>query len=52
MTAVARLVTEETWNPGPDKRVQESPAASGLGAAWKPADPRWQKRRGRGSARE
>jgi hypothetical protein len=45
MGAVARLVTEETWNPILDRRIQQSPAASGLGAAWTPSDPRWQKAR-------
>jgi len=45
MTAVARAITEEKWNPILDNRVQQSPAASALGAAWKPSDPRWQKAR-------
>ena len=45
MTAVARAITEEKWNPMLDERVQQSPAASALGAAWKPSDPRWQKAR-------
>ena len=45
MIAVARLITEERWNPILDERVQRSPAAAALGAAWRPADPRWQKAR-------
>lgn len=45
MLAVARLMTENTWNPILDRRVQDSPLASGLGAVWGPADPRWQKAR-------
>ena len=45
MTVVVRVMTEEKWNPFLDERVQRSPAASGLGAAWKPSDPRWQNAR-------
>jgi hypothetical protein len=45
MLAVAQAVVEDTWAPILDRRVQESPAANRLGAAWKPADPRWQNAR-------
>ena len=45
MLAVARLMTEDTWNPLLDKRVQESPAGQAVGAAWTPSDARWQKAR-------
>jgi hypothetical protein len=45
MGAVARLVTEETWNPILDRRTLHTPAAVRLGSAWTPSDPRWQKAR-------
>ena len=45
MFTVARLLTEDTWNPLFDKRIQEAPSARSLGAAWKPSDARWQKAR-------
>jgi hypothetical protein len=45
MFAVARAMAEETWNPILDRRIQEAPAARGLGAAWTSTDPRWQKAR-------
>jgi hypothetical protein len=45
MLAVAQALVDATWNPLLDNRVQESPAAAALGAAWKPSDPRWQKAR-------
>jgi hypothetical protein len=45
MLAVAQAIVADTWNPLLDRRVQESPAAGRLGAAWKPSDPRWQKAR-------
>jgi len=51
MLAVARLITEETWNPILDRRIQDAPAARGLGDAWRPSDPRWQKARGALGAR-
>src|SRR5262245_16935067 len=45
MFTVVRLLVEDTWSPLLDKRIQESPAASPLGAAWNPSDPRWQRAR-------
>jgi hypothetical protein len=45
MMSVARVLSEQTWNPILDQKVQEAPAAASLGAAWKPADPRWKKAR-------
>ncbi len=45
MFTVARLLVEDTWSPLLDKRIQESPAARSLGAAWKPSDTRWQQAR-------
>ena len=45
MFTVSRLLVEDTWIPLLDKRIQESPAARGLGASWQPSDPRWQKAR-------
>lgn len=45
MFVVARMLVEDTWNPLLDKRIQASPSARSLGAAWKPSDPRWQKAR-------
>ena len=45
MFTVARLLVEDTWSPLLDKRIQESPAARPLGAAWKPSDARWQQAR-------
>jgi hypothetical protein len=45
MFTVARLLVEDTWSPLLDRRVQESPAARPLGAAWKPSDARWQQAR-------
>ena len=51
MLAVARMLVEDTWNPLLDERIQQSPAAKSLGAAWTPGDPRWQKARGALDAR-
>jgi hypothetical protein len=45
MIAVGRSIIEERWNPILDRSVQNSPAAQGLGRAWSPSDPRWQKAR-------
>jgi hypothetical protein len=45
MLAVAQAVVEDTWMPILDERIQQSPAASPLGAAWTPSDLRWQKAR-------
>jgi hypothetical protein len=45
MFTVARLLMEDTWNPLLDRRIQGSPAAAPLGAAWKPSDTRWQQAR-------
>jgi hypothetical protein len=45
MLAVARMLVEDTWIPLLDQRIQQSPAARSLGAAWTPADARWQKAR-------
>lgn len=51
MIAVAQGLTEATWNPILDKRVQQSPAAAVLGAAWTPSDARWKKARAALAAR-
>jgi hypothetical protein len=51
MFTVARLLVEDTWSPLLDKRIQESPAARQLGAAWKPSDMRWQQARAALAAR-
>jgi hypothetical protein len=45
MFTVSRLLVEDTWNPLLARRIQESPAARPLGAAWKPSDTRWQQAR-------
>ena len=45
MLVVARLMTEDTWHPLLDQRVQESPSGKALGPAWTPSDARWQKAR-------
>lgn len=45
MFTVAKLLVEDTWNPLLDRRIQQSPAAQPLGAAWAPSDARWQKAR-------
>jgi hypothetical protein len=45
MLMVAQAVVEDTWGPLLDRRIQQSPAAAGLGAAWQPSDPRWRKAR-------
>jgi hypothetical protein len=51
MFTVARLLVEDTWSTLLDKRIQESPAARPLGAAWKPSDMRWQQARAALAAR-
>jgi hypothetical protein len=52
MLVVAQALVDDTWKPLLDKRVQESPSARALGAAWTPSDPRWQKARASLEARK
>jgi hypothetical protein len=52
MLAVARMLVDDTWDPLLDERIQQSPAARSVGAAWKPSDPRWQKARAALGARK
>jgi hypothetical protein len=51
MVLVAQGLTEATWNPILDRRIQQSPAAAALGAAWSPSDARWKKARAALAAR-
>jgi len=51
MTAVARLIVTERWDPRFDELVQRAPSAAPLGSKWTPTLPAWQKARASVGAR-